>query len=136
MRILFFICLSVFSLQAQNHVYFSPLNSSRQTYYFDASAGSDTNDGSLMAPWKNLTKLDSVVIVPGSQILLRAGSIWTGQRLKFTGSGTEGNPIIVNKYGDGAKPLLAGNGLIGDGIVNLYNQSYIEINNLEITIQL
>ena len=126
-------CLAVFSLHAQNSTYYSPVNSVPRAYYFDAIAGSDTNDGTQTAPWKNLTKLDSVVISPGSQILLMAGSTWTGQRLKFSGSGAEGNPIIVDKYGTGQKPLLAGNGLIGDGIVNLYNQSYIEINNLEIT---
>jgi hypothetical protein len=127
------LCFTIFSLHAQNQVFIPQKNAEPKEYYFDASGGNDINDGSQQTPWKNLTKLDSLVIIPGSKILLKAGSVWTGQRLKFKGSGLEGNPIIIDKYGTGKKPLLAGNGLIGDGMVHLYNQSYVEINNLEIT---
>jgi cyanophycinase-like exopeptidase len=103
-------------------------------YYIDSVSGIDTNNGTSSAtPWKNITKLNSLTVAAGTQILLKAGSTWTGQQLKFSGSGTSTNSIIVDKYGTGAKPLLAGNGLVGQGVVYLYNQSYIEVNNLEIT---
>lgn len=104
-----------------------------RNYYIDAVTGNDANDGTLATPYKNVSKLNSLTIIAGSNIFLKAGNIWTGQQLKFSGSGTTGNSIIIDKYGTGAKPILAGNGLVGQGVVYLYNQSYIEINNLEIT---
>jgi hypothetical protein len=66
---------------------------------------------------------------------LKCGSVWNGQQLKFNGSGTAAYPIIVDQYGTGAKPRLNGDGLAtaNQGVVYLYNQDYIEINNLEIT---
>jgi hypothetical protein len=102
-------------------------------YYIDAVAGNDNNNGSINTPWQNVSKLNLLSIAPGTEIYLKAGSIWTGQRLKFQGSGTPVAPIKVDKYGIGTTPLLAGNGLTGEAVVYLYNQQYIEINNLEIT---
>ena len=104
-----------------------------RNYYIDAVAGSDANPGTLASPWKNISKINGVTVTQGSQILLKSGSTWTGQQLKFIGSGVNGNPIVVDKYGTGAVPLLAGNGLVGEAVVYLFNQQHIEINNLEIT---
>lgn len=102
--------------------------------YIDAVDGNDLNNGTSEASaWKNITKLNGRTITAGTKILLKAGSIWNGQQLKFNGSGTATAPIIVDKYGVGAKPVLNGNGLTGQGVVYLYNQEFIEINNLEIT---
>ena len=102
-------------------------------YYIDSVAGADTNPGTIASPWKNISKLNSKTLTPGTQIFLKCGSSWTGQQLKFNGSGTAGSPIVIDQYGTGAMPLLAGNGLVGEGVVYLYNQQYIEINHLEIT---
>lgn len=105
-------------------------------YYIDAIGGSDANNGtSIATPWQNLSQLYSLSVVAGSTINLSCNSIWTGQQLKFNGSGNAANPIIVNQYGTGAMPIIHGNGLItaNQGVVYLYNQQYIEINNLEIT---
>ena len=102
-------------------------------YYIDSIAGNDNNDGSLLNPWKNVSKLNTMTLVAGTEVFLKCGSSWTGQKLKFRGSGIAGNPIKVTSYGTGADPLLAGNGIIGEAVVYLYNQQYIEISNLEIT---
>ncbi len=102
-------------------------------YYIDFISGNDAASGTIASPWKNISKINSLTFLPGTQIYLKAGCSWTGQQLKFNGSGTAGNSIVIDKYGAGAKPILAGNGLIGQGVVYLYNQSYIEINNLEVT---
>lgn len=106
---------------------------SARNYYIDVINGNDANDGTMATPYQNVSKLNSLTITPGSTIFLKAGNTWSGQQLKFSGSGTVANPIIIDKYGVGAKPIIAGNGLVGEGVVYLYNQSYIEINNLEIT---
>lgn len=107
------------------------------TYYVDAAQGSDSNSGtSEAAAWKTLGKVNSVTFSPGDRILLKAGSIWKDQYLDLKGSGAEGNPITVDRYGSGAKPLIDfGNTAVGgEGFgVRLRNVSYWEINNLEIT---
>ena len=106
----------------------------QQNYYIDAVSGNDTNNGtSTSSPWKNLSKIYNTTFAAGSIINLKAGSVWTSQQLKFKGSGTVASPIIVKKYGTGAKPIIHGNGLTGQGVVYLYNQQYIEVNDLEIT---
>ena len=105
-------------------------------YYVDAVNGNDLNDGiSTNTAWQNLTKLYNLMVTPGSTINLSCGSVWTGQQLKFFGSGNASNNIKINQYGSGVKPIIHGNGLTAtnQGVVYLYNQQYIEISNLEIT---
>ncbi|GKX30785.1 hypothetical protein SH1V18_32650 [Vallitalea longa] len=104
------------------------------TYYIDSVNGDDTNDGkSTSTPWKSLDKVNSMVFSPGDRILLKAGSVWNGQ-LKPKGSGTEGNPIIIDMYGEENKPIINGQGQVLITL-HLYNEQYWEINNLEITNQ-
>ena len=105
-------------------------------YYIDSVAGSDTNNGtSEVTAWKNISRVNGITLSLGSKIFLKCGSVWNGQQLKFGGSGTAAFPIIVDQYGTGAKPRLNGDGITtaNQGVVYLYNQDYIEINNLEIT---
>ncbi|MEK3757151.1 family 16 glycoside hydrolase [Paenibacillus sp. FSL P4-0338] len=112
-------------------------NAAGTTYYVDAAQGSDTNPGTgETAAWKTLGKVNSMTFSPGDRILLKAGSVWNDQYLDLHGSGTEGNPITVDRYGSGDKPLINfGNTAVGgEGFgVRLRNVSYWEINNLEIT---
>lgn len=107
------------------------------TYYVDAVNGNDTNNGiSTSAAWKTLTKVNSMTFGAGDKILFKAGGVWTGQ-LWPKGSGTSGNPIIIDMYGTGNKPTINGNGTTYpaniSGAVMLYNTDYIEVNNLEVT---
>ena len=57
--------------------------------------------------------------------------MWTGQ-LWPKGSGTEGRPIMIDKYGGEAKPVINGSGAAEDAVL-LKNQEYWEIRNLEVT---
>ena len=105
-------------------------------YYIDSVAGVDSANGTTIStPWRNLSKINAVTLAAGDKIFLKSGSVWNGQQLKFGGSGSAAFPIIVDKYGTGAKPILNGNGfsVAHQGVVYLYNQDNIEINNLEIT---
>jgi len=103
------------------------------TYYVDSVGGNDSWDGtSPSAAWQNLTKVNTVTFAPGDQILLKAGSVWNGQHLWPKGSGTDGNPIIVDTYDTGAEPLINCD-FVHAGAVYLYNQEYWEISNLELT---
>lgn len=102
------------------------------TYYIDATGGNDSADGlSAATAWKTLAKVNASIFQPGSKILFKAGESWIGQ-LAPLGSGTSGSPIIIDQYGTGPKPLFNGNGIVANGVVKLYNQSFWEINNLEI----
>lgn len=102
-----------------------------KTYYLDVNTGSDDNTGiSENSAWKSIEKISSRTFFPGDKILLKAGSVWEGQLL-FRGSGDKNNPIVIDKYGDGKKPQINGNGL--NSALLLKNQEYIEVNNLCLT---
>ena len=106
---------------------------SPKTYYIDSNAGNDDNDGlSEQNAWQSLNKVNGVFLVPGSKLLFKTGGSWIGQ-LAPQGSGELNKPIIIDQYGSGPKPIINGNGIIASGVVKLFNQSFWEINNLEIT---
>jgi hypothetical protein len=111
-----------------------PLLSSEEgyTYYVDSAEGDDEQDGlSQETAWKSLSNLNSVVFGPGDSILFKAGSRFTGQ-IHPQGSGAEGNPIVIDVYGEGNKPLIEAAGHFDQALL-LENQEYWEINNLELT---
>lgn len=99
-------------------------------FYVDSVNGNDNNSGiSEKAPWKTLEKINAATFIPGDRILLKSGSCFTGQ-LFPKGSGSAGNPIVIDIYSSGPKPVINGNG--GDSAFYLYNQQYWEIRNIEI----
>lgn len=101
-------------------------------YYVDSVNGDDSYSGtSELRPWKSLTKLNQHTFKPGDQILFKAGTVYEGQ-FEPQGSGNEEKPIIVDKYGDGYKPVLNGNGKKTHTLM-LKNIGYWEVNNIEIT---
>jgi hypothetical protein len=102
------------------------------TYYVDSTSGSDTNTGAtITAPWKTLSKVSATEFKPGDRILLRAASVWHEQ-LAPRSSGSSAAPIIFDRYGEGPRPRLEGQGTIDD-VVLLRNVQQIEVHNLEIT---
>lgn len=121
------------------------------TYYLDAGIGKTDGDGLTPAnAFDSLDDVNAMTFQPGDQILIKAGTQYTGT-LWPKGSGCEGYPIVIDMYGEGDKPVIDGNGAYfmpqvkdwqgpftgesGDQIgaaVYLYNQEYIEINNLEV----
>ncbi len=102
------------------------------TFYVDSRDGDDANPGTQPEkPWKTLQKVNNTTFQAGDRVLLKAGSCWDGQ-LWPKGSGEEGNPIRIGKYGSGAKPLIQGKGLVEDAVL-LKNQQYWEIEDLEVT---
>ena len=108
------------------------LDTYTSTYYLDPDNGDDSNDGkSISSAWKTLTAVNSREFGPGAKILFKSGGVWMGQ-LEPKGSGEENNPIIIDQYGGETKPLINANGVLG-GVINLHNQSFWEINNLELT---
>ncbi|MBO0949736.1 right-handed parallel beta-helix repeat-containing protein, partial [Fibrella sp. HMF5405] len=79
-----------------------------QTTYYVASSGSDNNAGkSAASPFQTIAKVNSLVLQPGDQVLFQRGNTFRGT-LQIRQSGTSDKPIVVDAYGSGNKPVLAG----------------------------
>ncbi|HLV86853.1 MAG TPA: right-handed parallel beta-helix repeat-containing protein [Candidatus Sulfotelmatobacter sp.] len=102
------------------------------TYYVDADTGRDGNVGSDASnAWGSLEKVNATTFHPGDRILFRSGVTWRGQ-LWPKGSGSAEHPIVIDKYGGDALPVINGAGVAEDAVL-LKNQEFWEIRNLEIT---
>lgn len=102
-----------------------------QSFYVDCAATTAGN-GTRATPWNSLAPVNAHTFQPGDSILLERGSTCTGQTLFPKGSGAAGAPIVVDAYGTGAKPVLAGAGQVTD-VVRLADQQYWELRNLDIS---
>lgn len=108
-------------------------STAQATNYYVSPSGSDANSGtSTTAPWQTLSKVAATVFSPGDTIRFICGGVWSG-KLTAQGSGVSGNPIVIDMYGTGNKPLINGPGTNNSAAVYLVNQSYWEVNNLELT---
>ena len=113
------------------------------TYYVDAVNGNDENDGTTPeTAWKTLTKASSIrQLKAGGSILLKAGCVWNGEQLFVDNAiGSTDAPIVIGSYGEGAKPVINGNGANWSAstkedlaAVHIRNSQNIVIENLEIT---
>ena len=117
------VALGTGSAQAQ------PITSAR---YVDATGGDDAGDGTTPATaWKTLAKVNAETFGPSGSILFKNGKVWTGPLIP-RGSGAEGAPITIGRYGEGdARPRIEGKGTAF--AVFLYNREHWEITGLEIT---
>jgi parallel beta-helix repeat protein len=83
------------------------------TYYVDATLGSDANDGlTLGTPWQTLTHVSAQAFLPGDQILLKCGEMWTDP-LAIDDSGISGSQIVIGSYDsctESNKPILGATG--------------------------
>lgn len=111
--------------------YVDGATSASNTYYVDSKNGNDKNSGkSPSSAWKSLAKVNKTTFKPGDRILFKAGGVWNGE-LHPLGSGAQGKPIMIDRYGKGAKPLIQGGGRTR--AIFLFNQEFWSIGNLEIT---
>jgi acetyl esterase/lipase len=110
---------------------FLPLLAAGADYHLDSTAGDDSNPGTSPAKaWRTLGKVNATVFHPGDRVLLHSGGSWTGT-LHPQGSGAENAPIVLDRYGEGATPVVHGNG--DEAALLLDNQEYWDIRNLEFT---
>jgi hypothetical protein len=76
-------------------------------YYVSSTSGSDANPGTISAPWRTLTKVNSFTPKAGDQILFKRGDSWTGT-ITVKASGTSVAPITYGAWGEGANPVISG----------------------------
>ena len=103
-----------------------------RTFYIDGIGGNDSNTGfSATQAWRTLDKVNATTFTPGDAILFKAGTAYTGQ-LHPLGSGSAGSPIVIDRFGQGEKPLIAAGGRFQEALL-LRNQEYWEVSNLQFT---
>jgi hypothetical protein len=81
------------------------------TYYVSSSTGNDDNNGlSTGAPFKNISKVNSLNLQPGDRVLFKCGDVWRVDPLILSKSGTNAAPIEFNSYPGGCanQPVLSG----------------------------
>src|SRR5258708_5110586 len=80
---------------------------SATTYYVDP-AGANGNDGlSPQTPWRTLLKVGISTFQPGDVILFKRDGVWN-EWLTIPSSGTAGNLIKFDAYGNGRAPEVTG----------------------------
>ncbi|WP_447587409.1 right-handed parallel beta-helix repeat-containing protein [Microbacterium lacticum] len=110
-----------------------PASAAPNTFYVDSVNGSDAAAGtSASTAWKSLAPVNAHTFTAGDSILLARGGTWTGQ-LSPQGSGTASAPVTISAYGTGALPHLSGATLATGGTVQLQNQSWWTIQNLDVS---
>jgi hypothetical protein len=79
-------------------------------YFLDSEHGNDDAKGlSARQAWKTLAKINALTCHPGDRILLKSGCVFMGQ-LAPKGSGAPGKPIVIDRYGEGDRPVIDGGG--------------------------
>ncbi|MBO0939685.1 right-handed parallel beta-helix repeat-containing protein [Fibrella sp. HMF5335] len=90
------------------------LSATAQTTYYVASSGNDNNNGlSAAAPFQSLSKVNSLPLQAGDQVLFRRGDTFRGTLL-LTRAGSAAQPVVFDAFGSGSKPVLAGSLPIGN----------------------
>ena len=76
-----------------------------RTYYVSSKNGNDLKDGlTRESAFASLFAINHTRLQPGDKVLLERGSVFYGQYLQVTDSGSEDAPIVIGAYGDGAAP--------------------------------
>ncbi|MFD2573898.1 NPCBM/NEW2 domain-containing protein [Spirosoma soli] len=79
-----------------------------QTTYYVANSGNDANTGtSAGVPFQTLAKVNSLALQPGDRVLFQRGDTFRGS-LQIRQSGSVNQPISIDAYGSGNKPVLSG----------------------------
>ena len=124
--------VSVFCLVAGCLVFLGVTGASANstTHYVDNTAPCP-GSGTQASPWCDFSVVNSTTFQPGDQILLKRGDTFTPGMVLY-GSGTSSNYLMIGSYGSGAAPVINGNGNTSSIGINLYNNSYVEIEYLAI----
>jgi hypothetical protein len=103
---------------------------SSSTYYVDSTA-TCPGSGTAASPWCNFNVIDSKVFQPGDQILLKRGDTFTSG-MTLSGSGTSTSYLTVASYGSGPAPIINGNSNTSFIGIDLFNNSYVEVQGISI----
>ena len=106
--------------------------SNATNFYVDPSSTASTQTGTLAAPWKTLSQVQSKMNTfnPGDFIYFKKGQVFTGT-LEISRSGTATAPITFSSYGsDTTMPVFTG---AAASTIHVSYQQYIVIDGIKIT---
>jgi hypothetical protein len=106
------------------------LQSTGRAFYVDCSKAA-SGSGSIEAPWNNLNSVNTMTFGPGDSIHLRRGTVCHGV-LFLHGSGSEGQPVRLTSYSEGARPMVKADSS-AEEILRLFNQQYWDIDSLDLS---
>ena len=87
-----------------------PARSAGGATYYVSPAGSDSNPGTIDAPWRTVARVNSAPLAPGDTVLFRGGASFTGTPLMPSASGSATAPITFGSYGTGDASISSGDG--------------------------
>ncbi|MBC7695760.1 MAG: T9SS type A sorting domain-containing protein [Burkholderiales bacterium] len=97
------------------------------TYYISPSGNNNADGASPGTAWQSISKLNTITLLPGTQVLFEAGQSFPGSIYLDAGDGNDiSNPIIISSYGTGKAIIqsAANTGLFA------YNTKGFQISNL------
>ena len=103
-------------------------SASPTTYYVDNTAPCP-GAGTGASPWCDFSVVNTMTSQPGDQILLKSGDTFTTGML-LRGSGTSSSYVTVGSYGSGAAPIIDGQDNTSFVGIELYNDSYVQVEGL------
>lgn len=110
------------------------ISSSRRaghSFYLDCGSANAAGSGvSAQSPWNRLSQLNATEFTPGETIYLKRGTVCHGS-LTPKGSGSEGAPIRLTAYGEGARPKVVAEASAEEAL-RLFNQQYWNIDSLDL----
>lgn len=80
------------------------------TVYYFSSSGKDSNIGTDPGAPKQTLQAAADLALPGNSLLFRRGDSWYNPFVSFDlsgKSGTQDNPVLIDAYGSGEKPVIA-----------------------------
>ena len=114
-----------------------------KVYHVDSNTTVEESerDGTEAKPFKTLAEVNEIELQPGDGISLKCGSVFQDQKLAPKGKGTEEKPIVINTYGEGARPVIHAGGFkkvdgqyVGNKeAVLIENMEYVWVTGLEVT---
>jgi hypothetical protein len=97
-----------------------------KAYYF-SKAGNDNSDGSIMRPFKTISKLNQLHLQPGNAVYFHGGDTFEGSILiNASEYGMKNLPILIGTYGKRNAVINSGNLTA----LTVYKTKYIHISNL------
>lgn len=108
---------SIFLMTPLGGRYYRPIMGASPATYFIKNAGNDGNDGLSDAnAWATVSKITSGSFMAGDIIQLKRANTWN-ENFSVPSSGVEGNPITIQPYDSGAKPIINGQSGSNDAIL-------------------
>lgn len=101
------------------------------TFFLDCSAPTAGDGSSAQSTWNSIAQLNTASFRPGDAIRLKRGTVCHGT-LAPQGSGSEGAPIRLTAYGEGARPMVIADRSAEEAL-KLFNQQYWDIDSLDIS---